>query len=67
MYYLILFSLGFIYTKKLVLLIASGGKKWGFHYHYDHYGWEKVGISGGEKWGKMVQGDYPPSQAPLTF
>ena len=38
-YLIILFSLDNIHSKKLVLLIASEGKKWGFHYLYDHKWW----------------------------
>jgi len=35
MYYLLLFLLENIHSKKLVFLIASEGKKWGFHYLHD--------------------------------
>jgi len=61
------FLLRNIPIKKLVFLISGEGKKWGFHYLYDHKWWEKVGMSGVKKWGKMGRGDYPPSKAPLTF
>ena len=67
-YYLIFpFLLENIHSKKLVLLIASGGKKWSFHI---------CGTgNGGKKWGEMLysvgvktrQRDYPPCNAPLTF
>lgn len=30
-YLVLLFSLGNVYSKKLVLLLASGGKKWSFY------------------------------------
>jgi len=65
--YILLFLLENIHSKKLVFLIASGGKKWGFHYPHDHKWWEKVVINGGEKWGKVCRGDYPPCKAPLTL
>lgn len=43
---LLLFSLGFIYSKKLVFLLASEGKKWSFYICSNHIG--------GKKWGKML-------------
>jgi hypothetical protein len=67
-YYLIFpFLLENIHSKKLVLLIASEGKKWGLGGHHTRYRWEKVAISGGEKWGKVCRGDCAVANARLTF
>jgi hypothetical protein len=57
----LLFYLENIYSKKVVFLIASGGKKWSLH--YNHTG------NGGKKWGpyyswwglNVGRGDYPLS------
>jgi hypothetical protein len=54
-------------SKKLVLLILPEGKKWSLHIRKGDYG-GKMWENNTTKWGnKCGEGDYPPSEHPLTF
>lgn len=44
LYLVLLFYLENIYSKKVVFLIVSEGKKWSLHYSEHHIGGEKWGI-----------------------
>jgi len=59
--------LGFIYTKKLVLLLSTEGKKWCFYIRGDYFGGKMWEIMVGESGGNITQGIIPIVTSPLTI